>query len=282
MPSLSQSFPKRRSHQSQSALYPISGRPEYPNAQNVLQFLKQVGITETPLSVEHVESLLNVLVLDGEIERVIQSFLRRGLSFLSLLASFLRMAPLSGIPRLSRTIQSLNLSAIPKANGNTDLAKTAMVAGKARAQNVRIAIRNWMMPLLRHEKRRAASQNAKAAILTADQGGNGRNPSLVATTVTKTRRKAGRRNERSGPSQDQKSRKAESNLRTSLPPLRPAPILSPIDPPGTNGLEVLPSQGPSRKPRKPLNGHHPLHRSRNTVTRAWGRLMYTGRSDRNV
>ncbi|KAF9647078.1 hypothetical protein BDM02DRAFT_3146353 [Thelephora ganbajun] len=64
------SFPKRRSHQSQPALYPISSLPEYPNAQNVLQFLKQTKITETPLSVEHVESLLNVLVLDGEIERI--------------------------------------------------------------------------------------------------------------------------------------------------------------------------------------------------------------------
>jgi len=45
----------------------------------VLQFLKQTRITETPLSVEHVESLLNVLVLDGEIERVILPLPRCGL-----------------------------------------------------------------------------------------------------------------------------------------------------------------------------------------------------------
>ncbi|KAF9781359.1 RNA polymerase Rpc34 subunit-domain-containing protein [Thelephora terrestris] len=63
-------FPKRRTNQPQPALYPISSPPEYPNAKNVLQFLKQSRITETPLSVEHVESLLNVLVLDGEIERI--------------------------------------------------------------------------------------------------------------------------------------------------------------------------------------------------------------------
>ncbi|KAF9653354.1 hypothetical protein BDM02DRAFT_3125777 [Thelephora ganbajun] len=48
----------------------IDSLPEYQNAQNVLQFLKQTKITETPLSVEHVESLLNVPVLDGEIERI--------------------------------------------------------------------------------------------------------------------------------------------------------------------------------------------------------------------
>ena len=73
-----QSFPKRRSNQSQATLYPISSLPEYPNAQNVLQFLKQSRITETTLSVEHVESLLNVLVLDGEIERVTRSHIRHG------------------------------------------------------------------------------------------------------------------------------------------------------------------------------------------------------------
>ena len=36
----------------------------------VQSFLKKSRITETELSVEHVEMLLNVLVLDGEIEKV--------------------------------------------------------------------------------------------------------------------------------------------------------------------------------------------------------------------
>ncbi|KAL0949570.1 hypothetical protein HGRIS_009619 [Hohenbuehelia grisea] len=64
------SYPKRRSQTDQSAFYPISNSPKYPTAQNVRAFLKQSRITETDLTVEHVEMLLNVLVLDGEIEKL--------------------------------------------------------------------------------------------------------------------------------------------------------------------------------------------------------------------
>ena len=35
-----------------------------------MTFLSKSRITETQLSVEHVEMLLNVLVLDGDVERV--------------------------------------------------------------------------------------------------------------------------------------------------------------------------------------------------------------------
>jgi len=52
-------------------LYPISGSPTYPNAQQILSFLSKSKITETQLNEEHVEMLLNVLVLDGEVEKVI-------------------------------------------------------------------------------------------------------------------------------------------------------------------------------------------------------------------
>ncbi|KAI0363406.1 hypothetical protein BV20DRAFT_1058085 [Pilatotrama ljubarskyi] len=55
---------------SSGLLYPISAAPSYPTAQQILTFLSKSRITETQLSVEHVEMLLNVLVLDGEIERV--------------------------------------------------------------------------------------------------------------------------------------------------------------------------------------------------------------------
>ncbi|KAJ8515966.1 hypothetical protein ONZ45_g6644 [Pleurotus djamor] len=77
------SFPKRRnsshSQDTDTALYPISNAPEYPTAQNIRTFLKQSRITDTDLSVEHVEMLLNVLVLDGEIEKVWSSCVRRTL-----------------------------------------------------------------------------------------------------------------------------------------------------------------------------------------------------------
>ncbi|KAI8972446.1 RNA polymerase Rpc34 subunit-domain-containing protein [Trametes punicea] len=67
------SAPKQRGGDASSAsavLYPISAAPAYPTAQQVLTFLSKSRITETQLNVEHVEMLLNVLVLDGEIERV--------------------------------------------------------------------------------------------------------------------------------------------------------------------------------------------------------------------
>ena len=58
----------------QRLLYPISAAPPYPTASQVQAFLNKSRITETQLTVEHVEMLLNVLVLDGEIEKVRSSF----------------------------------------------------------------------------------------------------------------------------------------------------------------------------------------------------------------
>ncbi|OCH92784.1 hypothetical protein OBBRIDRAFT_824527 [Obba rivulosa] len=51
-------------------LFSISAAPSYPTAHQVLTFLSKSRITETQLSIEHVESLLNVLILDGEIEKL--------------------------------------------------------------------------------------------------------------------------------------------------------------------------------------------------------------------
>ncbi|EPS93718.1 hypothetical protein FOMPIDRAFT_1170252 [Fomitopsis schrenkii] len=51
-------------------LYPIGSAPSYPTAAQVLSFLRKSRITETTLDVEHVEMLLGVLVLDGEVERL--------------------------------------------------------------------------------------------------------------------------------------------------------------------------------------------------------------------
>ncbi|KAI0672485.1 RNA polymerase Rpc34 subunit-domain-containing protein [Trametes maxima] len=67
------SVPKQKGGDSSSTsdpLYPISAAPSYPTAQQILAFLSKSRITETQLGVEHVEMLLNVLVLDGEVERV--------------------------------------------------------------------------------------------------------------------------------------------------------------------------------------------------------------------
>ncbi|GLB33584.1 putative RNA polymerase Rpc34 subunit [Lyophyllum shimeji] len=59
-------FPKRP----EGALYALSNQPEYPTAQQIRNSLRKARLTETELSVEHVEMLLNVLILDGEIERL--------------------------------------------------------------------------------------------------------------------------------------------------------------------------------------------------------------------
>ncbi|KAH9937795.1 RNA polymerase Rpc34 subunit-domain-containing protein [Epithele typhae] len=67
------STPKQKGSDASSSstlLYPISAAPQYPTAQQVMTFLSKSRITETQLSVEHVEMLLNVLVLDGDVERV--------------------------------------------------------------------------------------------------------------------------------------------------------------------------------------------------------------------
>lgn len=74
-----QSAPKQKGGDSDSSnlLYPISASPSYPTAQQLLAFLSKSRITETQLSVEHVEMLLNVLVLDGDVERVHSSPITR-------------------------------------------------------------------------------------------------------------------------------------------------------------------------------------------------------------
>lgn len=63
------SFPKRREG-AETVLYPISNSPQYPSADNIRHSLKKARLTETELSVEHVEMLLNVLILDGKIEKL--------------------------------------------------------------------------------------------------------------------------------------------------------------------------------------------------------------------
>ena len=55
-------------------LYPVSASISYPSAKEVLTFLTKSKITETQFTEEHVEMLLNVLVLDGDIERVRRRF----------------------------------------------------------------------------------------------------------------------------------------------------------------------------------------------------------------
>ncbi|KXN87880.1 putative DNA-directed RNA polymerase III subunit rpc6 [Leucoagaricus sp. SymC.cos] len=62
-------FPKRKEG-IEGALYAISNPPKYPSAQHIRNSLKKARLTETELSVEHVEMLLNVLVLDGKIEKL--------------------------------------------------------------------------------------------------------------------------------------------------------------------------------------------------------------------
>ncbi|KAG6333107.1 hypothetical protein ID866_5982 [Astraeus odoratus] len=67
------SFPKqsgKRSAQGQLRLYAIGTAPSYPSAQQIQHFLSKSKITETELGVEHVEMLLRVLELDGEVEKV--------------------------------------------------------------------------------------------------------------------------------------------------------------------------------------------------------------------
>ncbi|KAG1908388.1 RNA polymerase Rpc34 subunit-domain-containing protein [Suillus fuscotomentosus] len=78
------SFPKQSSKaQNEYRLYSISAAPSYPSAQHIQHFLSKSKITETQLGVEHVEMLLRVLELDGEIEKA--SFL---LHFIALLPAF--------------------------------------------------------------------------------------------------------------------------------------------------------------------------------------------------
>ncbi|KAH8830243.1 RNA polymerase Rpc34 subunit-domain-containing protein [Flagelloscypha sp. PMI_526] len=62
-------FPKQ-TEAGQTKFFPPSHSPNYPSADTLRKQLKASRLTTTDLTVEHVETLLNVLVLDGEIERV--------------------------------------------------------------------------------------------------------------------------------------------------------------------------------------------------------------------
>ncbi|KAB5593346.1 DNA-directed RNA polymerase III subunit C34 [Ceratobasidium theobromae] len=64
------SYPVQKSNSKLSprALFPTSQSSRYPTAADVLNFLKQTNITDTPLEISHVESLLQVLIYDGSVE----------------------------------------------------------------------------------------------------------------------------------------------------------------------------------------------------------------------
>ncbi|KIY49582.1 hypothetical protein FISHEDRAFT_41805 [Fistulina hepatica ATCC 64428] len=62
--------PACSSQAQQGALYPVSASRRYPTAKQIRNALAKARLTDTQLSVEHVESLLNVLILDGEIEKI--------------------------------------------------------------------------------------------------------------------------------------------------------------------------------------------------------------------
>ncbi|KAA1474411.1 hypothetical protein DENSPDRAFT_824288 [Dentipellis sp. KUC8613] len=68
------SFPKQKNSDDAPAsslpLYSISDAPAYPTAQQITGFLSKSKITETQLTEEHVEMLLNVLILDGDVEKI--------------------------------------------------------------------------------------------------------------------------------------------------------------------------------------------------------------------
>ncbi|KAL6304308.1 RNA polymerase Rpc34 subunit-domain-containing protein [Sparassis latifolia] len=51
-------------------LFPISSPPGYPTSTDVQSFVRKSRISTTDLSVEHVEMLLDVLVVDGQIEKI--------------------------------------------------------------------------------------------------------------------------------------------------------------------------------------------------------------------
>ncbi|CUA71872.1 DNA-directed RNA polymerase III subunit C34 [Rhizoctonia solani] len=59
---------KSKSKLSPRALFPTSESSRYPTAAAVLSFLKSSNITDTPLEISHVESLLQVLIYDGLVE----------------------------------------------------------------------------------------------------------------------------------------------------------------------------------------------------------------------
>lgn len=95
-----QSFPKqsgKRNAHGQQRIYAIGAAPSYPSAQQIQHFLSKSKITETELGVEHVEMLLRVLELDGEIEKVIGTI--TFWCYCSRWCRYLHSPPLHGILR---------------------------------------------------------------------------------------------------------------------------------------------------------------------------------------
>ncbi|PWN33220.1 uncharacterized protein FA14DRAFT_124209 [Meira miltonrushii] len=69
----SKTWPGKRdesSDPSERPIYPASHINSLPTAITCLQFLKKAGITDTDLQVENVQSLLDVLVYDGKVEKI--------------------------------------------------------------------------------------------------------------------------------------------------------------------------------------------------------------------
>lgn len=69
----SKTWPGKRdesSDPSERPIYPASHINSLPTASTCLQFLKKAGITDTDLQVENVQSLLDVLVYDGKVEKI--------------------------------------------------------------------------------------------------------------------------------------------------------------------------------------------------------------------
>ncbi|OBZ77458.1 putative DNA-directed RNA polymerase III subunit rpc6 [Grifola frondosa] len=65
-----QTFPKHLPGHTQPLLYPLGNAPRYLTARDVQAFLEQSQISKTELSLEDVEMLLHVLVIDGQIEKL--------------------------------------------------------------------------------------------------------------------------------------------------------------------------------------------------------------------
>lgn len=172
------------------------------------------------------------------------------LSFFTILVStltgpFSRSLPtahLSGILRPSPTTQSLNPSAIQKANENRDPVRTGVAVRKPRARNDRIAIRNRAILLPRHGKR-AANRNARKATPTANQSESEKNLNPVTTAVRRTKKGIIRGNTKNGSlGQSRKNRKERSNPRTIPPLLLPTLVPNLMEARSAKNPEVPPGQ----------------------------------------
>lgn len=151
-------------------LYPISNAPHYPTAEQIRNSLKKARLTETELTVEHVEMLLNVLVLDGKIERV-RIFL--GPSFTKCLLRF-SYRPLAG-PFGILTPYNLTRShktKIPNRNESVRNVVTMMKAaieGQKRRKNMLAVLRTRMVVPLANDRRSANVLKARMTTMTRTQ-----------------------------------------------------------------------------------------------------------------